>query len=318
IALCCAKAYIVQLKGDILNGSELPNLQRGVKGHVIIYPQKANVIAKKLPSSIEDIVMPICVLFVGSTVPSKEWLQKKAKLLAICGDRVWSALLWLKEHNPLYQDIELDESALDELDQTSFLPFHIEHVLPSQAQSALQSWYDTLDHKKFTARLEAEDIPFQNVVITDVDGHASSNELTTIRHVKQKGGGYLQISHDPNPVNEFNNPALFPMIYLTLCPYSLGGFEDHACRTPLLLKAHVKHLLSLCDCQFQQHPSFLFSAFNILQQRAVLLQTSLKVKHGGFLAVAQVFATIFALAVYCVAEHVVKGNFVTATDDDRH
>lgn len=114
---------------------------------------------------------------------------------------------------------------------------------------------------------EPEEIPFQNVVITDVDGHASSNELhaVAVRHVKQRGGGYLQISHERNPVNEFPNPLLFPMIYPTLFLFGLDGCEDHTRSTPLLLKAHIKHLLSLSDRRFQQHPSFLFSAFNILQ-----------------------------------------------------
>ncbi|KAF8224738.1 hypothetical protein L208DRAFT_1309509 [Tricholoma matsutake] len=64
IALCHAKAYIIQLKGDMIDGVNLPNLQCGMKGHVIIYPQKANVVAKRLPPSIQDIVTPICVLFV--------------------------------------------------------------------------------------------------------------------------------------------------------------------------------------------------------------------------------------------------------------
>jgi hypothetical protein len=40
---------------------------------------------------------------------------------------------------------------------------------------------------------------FQNVVIADVDGHAPSNELraAAFRHIK-KGGGYIQIPHDPS------------------------------------------------------------------------------------------------------------------------
>jgi hypothetical protein len=73
------------------------------------------------------------------------------------------------------------------------------------------------------------EIPFQNVVITDVVGHAPSNELcaATIRHVKKKkGGAYIQIPHDPQPVNEFFHSKLFPKMYPTLFPYGIGGFED--------------------------------------------------------------------------------------------
>ena len=48
----------------------------------------------------------------------------------------------------------------------------------------------------------------------------------------------------------------------------------------------------------------------------MLLHTSLKVKRSGFAATAQSFATVYALAVHHVAEHVAKGDFVTASDDE--
>ena len=65
-------------------------------------------------------------------------------------------------------------------------------------------------------------------MITDVDGHAPLNELhvAAIHHVKKNGGGYIEIPHDPKPVNEFFNPDMFPMTYPTLFPYGIGGFED--------------------------------------------------------------------------------------------
>jgi hypothetical protein len=60
-------------------------------------------------------------------------------------------------------------------------------------------------------------LPFENVVITDIDGQAPPNELraATLRHIK-RGGGYIQIPHEPKPVNEFFNPELFPLIYPTV------------------------------------------------------------------------------------------------------
>lgn len=116
--------------------------------------------------------------------------------------------------------------------------------------------------------------------MTDVDGNTFTNELcaTAIHHIKNKGGGYVQVPYDPEPVNEFFDPDLFPMIYPTLFPYRLGGFEDHLRSKPLSIKRHVKHLFNLTDHHFQEHYSFLFTAFNILQCRKILLCTSLKVK----------------------------------------
>ncbi|KAG1875632.1 hypothetical protein DFJ58DRAFT_757181 [Suillus subalutaceus] len=39
---------------------------------------------------------------------------------------------------------------------------------------------------------------FGSVVVTDVDGNVSANELraAAIRHIKNKGGGYVQLPHD--------------------------------------------------------------------------------------------------------------------------
>lgn len=119
--------------------------------------------------------------------------------------------------------------------------------------------------------------------------------------MKQKGSGYLQISHEANPINEFSNADLFPMIYPTLYLYGLCSSEDCVHQAPLLLKSHVKHLLSLSDLWFQEHSLFLFSVFSILQWWAVLLQTSLKVKHTGFASVVQSFATVSVLAIHRVA-----------------
>ncbi|KAF8227789.1 hypothetical protein L208DRAFT_1041701, partial [Tricholoma matsutake] len=98
IVLVRAKCYIVQLKADNEDVS-VPNLQRGMRGHVIMYPQKTSTIAKQLPCLIKDIVTPICVLFIGSSPPTKKWLKEKAKLLTVRADCIRQALVWLKPHN---------------------------------------------------------------------------------------------------------------------------------------------------------------------------------------------------------------------------
>ena len=319
IALCRAKCCVVQLKEEN-EGQSIPFNQRGMKGHIIIYPQRPERIATVLPPTIDDIVTPICVIFVGSSPPTAEWLKEKAKPLSVRREKVRNALIWLKRHNQLYKDILIDNERLDRIPTDTILPFHVQHVLPNDAQDILTSRYDASVSLENDASTEDQspDIPFQNVVITDVDGHAPSNELraAAIRHVKKKGGAYVQIPHDPSPVNEFNNPALFPSIYPTLFPYGIGGFEDKTRKTRLSFKRHIKHLFNLSDRRFQEHYSFLFTAFNILQRRQVLLHTSLKVKKSNFDSVASKFALASPQAIHCVTERVSRGDFHTAKSDD--
>jgi hypothetical protein len=245
ISLCRAKLYLIQMRADEANDVIVPpNMQRGLRRHVIVYPQSPQMVTKKLPPEIKDIVTPVYVLFIGSQPPTWAWLNKKATLLTARADRIRSALVWLKAHNPLYKDIELNEVVIEEIQQTSELPFHVQHVLPSDAQDVLQSRYDecggvprdlenvaSCEPQQSKENHEStQEIPFEKVVISDIHGHASSNELlvATVCHVKKKGGSYIEVGHESQPVNEFNNTTLFPMIYPTLYPFGLGSFEDHS------------------------------------------------------------------------------------------
>ncbi|KAK0452802.1 uncharacterized protein EV420DRAFT_1621677 [Desarmillaria tabescens] len=199
IALCHSKCWVLQLTDE--KGSGI--YQRGMIGHVI------------LPPSIEEITSPLCVIFIGLTLPTEEWLRKKAKPLA---------------------DIEINEDMLDALDVDPVLPFHIQHVVPSGATDSATARYDDPD-KEFTVGVDDE-VPFQNVVITDVEGDASYADLKAAawNHIKKNGGGYIGVPHDVSPSNEFNNPALLPMMYPTLFPYGIGGPEDPERSSPLAFK----------------------------------------------------------------------------------
>ena len=319
IACCRSKCWVIQLKDDRELG--LPTSQRAMKGHIIIYPQRPSQIAAVLPPSIEDVLTPICVIFVGSSPPSAAWLREKAKPLTVRREKVRSALIWLKQHNRHYKHITINHDMLNQLEDQQILPFSIEHVLPSQANESLTSRYDTTSSLEThcQAPLDAP-IPFQNVVITDVDARAPANELraAAVRHVIKKGGSYIEIPHDAQPVNEFCNPDLFPMIYPTLFPYGIGGLEDSDRESKLSMKKHVKHLFSLADRRFQEHYSFLFTAFNMLQRREVLLRTSLKVKRSNFPSVAANFASVSPQAVHIVSQRIANGDSITAnTDDER-
>ncbi|KAH9848176.1 hypothetical protein C2E23DRAFT_710873, partial [Lenzites betulinus] len=224
--------------------------QRAMRGHIIIHPQRPEQLTTILPPSIDDIITPICVIFVGSTVPSKQWLEKKAKPLVVRREKIRAALYWLKNNNPLYSTVVIDDDRLAALPLDGILPYDIEHLPSDAAADSLTSRYDAPDapmdvHAEISARdLEHREVQFQKVVITDVDGRAPSNQLraAAIRHIKQKGGGYVELPHERDPVNEFCNPSLFPMIYPTLFPYGVGGFEDRSRASALSFKRHARHL----------------------------------------------------------------------------
>ena len=88
IACCRLKCWVVQLKDDGDPELAVPGAQCGMKGHIIIYPQRPSKISSMLLPSIADISTPICVIFVGSSPLSDEWLRKKARPLVVQQERV--------------------------------------------------------------------------------------------------------------------------------------------------------------------------------------------------------------------------------------
>ncbi|KAF5343263.1 hypothetical protein D9757_015149 [Collybiopsis confluens] len=307
ISRCRAKSCILRLKEE---DGDTPITQRGFKGNVIIYPQRPEAVAKVLPPSLNELSAPICIIFIGSNRPSTAWLQEKAKPLSIRPGKVRAALVWLKQHNHLYKNLKIDHELLDALPDKFTLPVHVEYISMSNDSGGLTAGYDPVSAPQSEDDCVADvDIQFESVVITDIDTTANSNELraAAVRHVKN-GGAFIEAPHGPVPVNEFFNPTLFPLIYPTLYPYGLGGFESHKRSTPLSMKRHVKHLLNLHDRRFQEHPSFPFTVFNILQRRSMLLRTSVKAKKSNFEALAARFAAVTPEAVSAVATRYARGD----------
>ena len=329
ISRCRAKTCIIQLKEtdtDVI----LPNTQRGVRGHIVVYPQKPESLLNILPPCMEDACTPICVVFIGSQQPTQAWLRHYAKPLIVRRERIRSALLWLKTHNILYRDVVLDDHSLNSFPINDVLPVHIETIDSTDTGKILTSRYDEprleVLPKPITTSDSDNETIFDSIVITGVGDEATINQMraAAILHMKTKSGGFLQIPHGDKPVNEFHNPELLPLTYPTLFPYGLGGFEDFQRCTLLSFKRQIKLFFSLADDWFQTHYSFLFTVFNILQRRAILLRTSIKVKRSTFDTFAHEFYGISSESILWICERLSHTNDVSifyyrrATDPSSH
>lgn len=89
------------------------------------------------------------------------------------------------------------------MQEETLMPFHVNHILPNYAHECLTSRYDVEEDMHLEDSLDSSiqshsvDLQpnFESVVVTNVDGHASVNELRAeaVHHIKNKGGGYIQI-----------------------------------------------------------------------------------------------------------------------------
>jgi hypothetical protein len=319
IARARSKSWIVKLQ-EQESDSVSPTAQRGLRGHTIIYPQSPDQLTNVLPPSIEDTLSYVCVIFVGSSKLTPEWLKEKAKPLAVRKAKVRAALEWLKYNNPLYKNVEISSDNLAALPTNDVLPYNIERIDVNEAQRTVTSGYDPTVMDTDLDESQVPSTHFESVVIADVDAHTPPKELraAAVRHAKMKGKPFVQVGHSTSPVNEFFNVDLFPSLYPTLYPYGCGGFEDRSRSKIISMKEHTKWLFTLRDQRWKRHHSFLFSVFNILQRRALLLGSSLKVKRAAFNQFAQNFASVSSTAVEKVLVRIENGNGVTAkTEEER-
>ena len=224
ISRCRAKLCIMKLQ-DHNDDVDLPTAQRGMKGHIIIFPQHPKNLPDVMPPHISDIIAPICILFCGSTAPTPQWMKEKARPLVVRREVVLKALYWLRTHNPLYHKVVIDMDRISMFPDNNILNYHIESVEVSAAVRTLVSRYDMSDSHLSGPPPDTSAV-FESAVITDVDANAPSHQLkaAALWHAKQ-GGSFVQVPHDSNPVNEFFSRDFMDKNTLTMDkPGYLGTF----------------------------------------------------------------------------------------------
>ncbi len=76
-----------------------------VKGHVTVFANDVVGVSRVLPPSIDDVADQIRVIWVGPNTPKPKDISR---LMSVSRRRVCQALLWLKENNQLYENIEIN------------------------------------------------------------------------------------------------------------------------------------------------------------------------------------------------------------------
>jgi hypothetical protein len=195
------------------------------------------------------------------------------------------------------------------------LPYHIEYVKDEQLSTSTISMY--VPHAAVIPVEHGIDqsghIPFENVVITDLAESATPSEMRSaaLRHL-QSGKPFYLYGHAATPEPDYHNTNLFPSLYPTLYPFGVGGFEDSRRFPAISIKAHARHLLNIADGCFREHPSFLFSVFNVLQRREIGLRTMMRVSRSSFESKANVYANLQPETIQRVTDQLEKGvnNFL--------
>lgn len=95
---------------------------RHIKGHITVFPNNVQELATRvLPHPLLKVMDDIHVSWQGPEKPAPSDLSA---LPSVRRRVVEKALVWLKRHNPLYIDIDIDTAELDSWDVPSDVPSH--------------------------------------------------------------------------------------------------------------------------------------------------------------------------------------------------
>jgi hypothetical protein len=86
--------------------------QSALKGNCISFPQDVVNIATTLPLELDDLCDSLKILFVGYQIPKRNQLKN---ILTVRKKKVSQALQWLKKNNPLYRNVQINQSTIDKL-----------------------------------------------------------------------------------------------------------------------------------------------------------------------------------------------------------
>ena len=280
------KMYVVKLRSTCGPQAQ----QKGLKGNTITFAQDVVKMASTLPANPDILTDHLRVVFIGKSRPTSDMLKK---VFTVRREKVYNALNFLSENNPVYADVTISNTVDLPIDD-----------VPKEIMETLQLHDDSDDedannHSTYTPQTDLDDIPedtfiMDSVGMVDLEGSTvrASDQITSAIHELQGNHssnetnsndlqGTIIVPHGSVPVNEYNNPNLWLGAYPWLFPYGRGGPEVR--RTPQVgLRGYIKHLLKLADRKFSLDPSLKFHAFNVIQKRDVSYHTSLHVRRPGF------------------------------------
>jgi len=272
--LTTAERMLIQRLSPIVPLHHIKNGLCGMKGHVCTFEQDIDKFVKTLPRTRNDTtllrVIKTMKAEVGdvNTVSIKHFLVRKTE--------VCNALLWLKEHNPLYFDIVIDMSNLDWIigEEAMFETTDIEskeELFTRSDMTKENSDMGPAEHQAFAPEEDSDNV--HQFGYLDQGGRASlSHEDAEINATLQDAVtkstkknvisvAFPEVSDVP--VNEFSDKKIFALSFPWLFPGGIGDVKDF----PGYASTWGRTLLFYEDGRFAKDHLFNFYALNYITRQ---------------------------------------------------
>ncbi|CAF4623658.1 unnamed protein product [Rotaria socialis] len=129
----------------------------------------------------------------------------------------------------------------------------------------------------------------------------------------QKDTVYM-IPRGNRPVNEYSNPNILLGILPALFPYGCGAIEDDSRSVQIDFREHLRYLIVFRNRRFEEHYSFIFVVFNILQHRTACFHAHLMTLIRYFQQSAQLLESLSSADIATALVNISKGTYSNIAD----
>jgi hypothetical protein len=276
---------LIQLVSVYVPLHHLMHGQLGAQGHIVSFAQNISDVCTILPKLPQDVslIRVIKHFKIGDG-------EISSKSFSIRRKNVLDALTWLKQFNPLYKDIPIDESRLDwiENQEEQQLPPAIHHSIedPGVFSPHLQDRGPAADQIAHVTDGNSELEPCYGTVsqfYPHVPKPKDGVIVNAILHAEEKGKTKNKKNKatmdfpyvSPEPICEWSDKRIFEKAFPCLFPGGVGGYWASNTKDKPNLGEWMAKTLLYCDCRFARDKMWAFCALNFLARHTN--QTS-----GGF------------------------------------
>ena len=246
------------------------------KGHCIAFPQAVQEPATILPG------LPVEVDIIRVRRQGRDDTHKDFRVRR---HHVEGGLRWLKDNNPAYGNIEIDNARLENLPEDGELPnlrtvefFETERV-DDQGPAPQQLDAGETDDDVLTVSGIVLPEPGMNV---QAHVEAAINEVVSApREEVETENAQVRVEQpvipwpttDATPASEFTTPYFFTMAFPCLFPYGKGDYHINRPVTCHPLHEWAEHLLWYKDGRFARHKVWKFVVHNMIMRKCALEQS---------------------------------------------
>ena len=248
--------------------------QRGYKGHVLNLPQDIQSFLNRLPSRVAD--LPVLVV-------RRHGVDSTHRDFTVRRHRVLEAVLWLKNNNIYFKDVEIDCEAIASLPENG-IPEDLRYVIDTDDVSSHGEEEEGPPLEGVNTNVDEESILGSDRTSFIPQRQRQRKDADAIRNTINEAEDPLEWpSTEGNAVNEFKTDGLATMAFPALFPFGKGDPTTRARQHGVTLTEAFKHLIKFAErlangkyrWRFASHPRFPYWALDMKQRHQLLSQANI-------------------------------------------